>query len=181
MRPLLVLLFSCVLMGLPQQAEAQRMPAEGSVSVGGALGVFFPADETFGGSPWLEGQFQYQFTPRVGLRFGLGWTNPEFDVEDEDSLRQIRIGGDLIYNWERRQWHPYVGGGIGAHLMQAKDNGDDIGDGDGTLGVSLLGGVEYFFTDDAAITGEARYQFVDDFGPYDPSGFVIAIGVKKYF
>ena len=166
----------------PALASAQkRQPAEGSVAVGGAVGVFLPTDDALDNAPYLEGQFQYQLTPRVGVRFGLGWTDPSFKSESEDSLRQIRIGADLVYNWERGAWHPYVGAGFGAHLLQIKDNGSNFGDGQSKLGGSALGGVEYFFTRDAALIGEARYQFVDDINGISPSGLLFAIGVKKYF
>jgi hypothetical protein len=47
--------------------------------------------------------------------------------------------------------------------------------------LSALGGVEYFFTRDAAITGEARDQFVGDVDGFSPSGLLFAAGVKKYF
>jgi len=166
----------------PALASAQaRQPAEGSVAVGGAIGAFLPTDDAFDNAPYLEGQFQYQFTPRVGVRFGLGWTDPDFKRESGDSLRQFRIGADLLYNLEHGAWHPYVGAGFGAHLLQFKDNGSAIGDGESKFGGSVLGGVEYFFTRDAAITGEARYQFVEDVDGFSPSGLLFALGVKKYF
>ena len=109
---------------MPARASAQaRQPAEGAIAVGGAVGAFLPTEDALDNSLYLEGQFQFQFNPRVGLRFGVGWTDSSFAREDEDSLRQIRLGADLLYNWEHGAWHPYVGGGLGAHLLQEKDNG----------------------------------------------------------
>ena len=120
---------------------------------------------------YLEGQFQFQFIAacRRALRRRLDRSG-DSTREDEDSLRQIRIGADLLYNWEHGAWHPYVGGGLGAHLLQEKDNGRDLGDGESKLGGSVLGGVEYFFTRDTVISGEARYQFVQDIRGVSPSG-----------
>jgi hypothetical protein len=179
MVPLAVLV---ALLTMPAGAFAQpRQPAEGSVAVGGAVGAFLPTEDALNNSLYLEGQFQFQFSPRVGVRFGVGWTDSEFDREDEDSLSQVRIGADLLYNWERGAWHPYVGAGLGAHLLQEKDNGRDIGDGESGIGGSVLGGVEYFFTRDTVISGEARYQFVQDIRGLSPSGLLLAAGVKKYF
>ena len=167
----------------PTAAHAQRrQPAEDSLAVGGAAGVFFPADSQLDTAPYLEGQVAFYFTPRVALRFGVGWTNPGFDRERDDSLRQFRLGADVLYNWEHGTWHPYVGAGFAAHILQLKDNGRDIGDGESKPGGALLGGIEYFFTRTATLTGEARYQFVGDTrNGLSPSGFLLAAGVKQYF
>jgi hypothetical protein len=54
----------------------------------------------------LEGFFEYYLTPRTSIRTGLGYSNPEFDREDEDSLRYIRIPLDVVYNWEGGKVHP---------------------------------------------------------------------------
>jgi len=182
MRRMVPLAVLVILLTPSAAAFAQaRQPAEDSVAVGGAVGALLPTEDALTNSLYLEGQFQFQVSPRVGVRFGVGWTDSEFDREDEDSLRQIRIGADLLYNWERGAWHPYVGAGLGAHLLQEKDNGRDIGDGESKLGGSMLGGVEYFFTRDTVISGEARYQFVQDIRGLSPSGLLLAAGVKKYF
>lgn len=165
----------------PAAALAQRQPAEGSVSVGGAFGAFLPTDDAFANAPYFEGQFQYNVTPRVGIRFGVGFTDTDIRPESDDSLSQVRLGADLLYNWEHGAWHPYVGAGFGAHLVQFKENGDDFGEGETKLGGAVLGGIEYFFTRSAVITGEVRYQFVDDFNGFSPSGVLLAAGVKKYF
>jgi opacity protein-like surface antigen len=182
MRDLLVIAGMAALLSAPADAAAQpRQPADEAVALGGAAGVFFPAEDGMDAAPYLEGQFQYQFTPRIGVRFSLGWTDPDFSREEGDSVRQFRIGGDVLYNWEQGAWHPYVGAGLGTHLLQPKDNGDSLGDGESKFGGAALGGIEYFFTRDATITGEVRYQFVDDIDGVSPSGIVLAAGIKKYF
>lgn len=168
-------------LGTGRAVAQPRQPAEGAIAVGGAVGAFFPSDDTLATAPYFEGQFQYQFVPRVGVRFGVGYTNPDIRPESDDSLRQIRIGADLLYNWERGAWHPYVGAGLGAHLLQFKENGDDFGDGDSKVGGSVLGGVEYFVTRNTVVTGEARYQFAGEFRGVSPSGVLLAGGIKTYF
>ena len=179
MVPLVVL---AAVLAVPVGASAQaRQPAEGAIAVGGAIGAFLPAEDALGNSLYLEGQFQFQFSPRIGVRFGVGWTDSDFDREDEDSLEQIRIGADLLYNWEHGAWHPYVGAGLGAHLVQEKDNGRELGDGESELGGSLLGGVEYFLNRDTVISGEVRYQVVQEVRGLSPSGVLLAAGLKKYF
>ena len=101
------------------------------------------------------------------------WTN--------DSLRQVRIGADVLYNWERGKWHPFVGGGINTHALRLKDNGVRLGDSENQLGVSGLGGVEYFFRRRTSLKFEGRALFIDDVFGLDPGGFSGTAGVKWYF
>ncbi len=171
------------LLALPAMASAQaRQPAKDSIAVGADFGLFVPADSAFESAVAIEGHGDFYLTPRWAVRFGLNWTNPSLERETSDSLRQLRLGGDLLYNWERGKWHPFAGGGIGAHILQQRDNDRDVGDSESKLGGALLGGAEYFFTRDATIKGEARYQFVGDnrYG-YSPSGLMLLFGLKKYF
>jgi hypothetical protein len=177
-----------ILVALPFSSAAQqrhhppRQPAEGSIAVGGDVGLFVPADGAFGPSVALEGHADFYLTARVAARFDVDWTDPSFDRESSDSLRQVRLGGDVIYNWEGGKWHPFAGGGIAAHLIQEKDNGRDFGDSETKLGGALLGGIEYFFNRTATIKAEGRYQFVGQTrNGYDPSGLVLLIGLKQYF
>jgi Outer membrane protein beta-barrel domain len=173
------------LLALPASAAAQghrRQPAEGSIGVGADFGLFAPAESALDPAAAIEGHADFYLTPRWAARFGVFWTDPSFESESSDSIRQVRLGGDLLYNWERGKWHPFAGGGIGAHLLQQKDNGRDVGDSESKLGGALLGGVEYFFTRDATVKGEARYQLVGDTrNGYSPSGLAVLFGIKKYF
>ena len=164
------------------QGRHARQPAEGSIAVGGDVGVFVPKDSAFNTALALEGHGDFYLTPRLGVRFGVDWTDPSFQRESSDSLRQVRVGGDVIYNWEGGKWHPFAGGGVAAHLLQQKDNGHDFGDSESKLGGAILGGVEYFFNKTATVKGEARYQFVGSTrNGYDPSGLVLLVGLKQYF
>lgn len=181
------------LLAAPDSADAQtrrrtttrvtqsRMPDQGTAAVGGSAGFFFPSDEAFEASPIIEGFGEYYVTPRVSLRGRLAFTDPSLDREDDDSLRQIQLGFDAIYNWERGKWHPFVGGGLGVHFLQAKDNGRDFGDSRSEPSFNALGGIEYFINRTVSLKGEGRYQWVDDVVFGDPSGFVATFGVKKYF
>jgi hypothetical protein len=131
----------------------------------------------------LEGFFEYYLTPRTSIRTGLGYSNPEFDREDEDSLRYIRIPLDVVYNREGGKVHPFVGAGIGAYFLQFKDNGRNVGDSEDKLGATLLGGIEYFTSRTVSIKGELRYHIVSDIlnGSLNPDGAAITIGLKKSF
>jgi opacity protein-like surface antigen len=132
-------------------------------------------------SPVLGGFFEYYFTPRLSVRPNLAFLDAGFDDENDDSLRQMRLGADVIYNWEFGKWHPFAGGGLSVHTLRLKDNGVAFGDSANQLGLSALGGAEYFFNARTAVKFEGRAQFVDDAFSLDPGGFSATAGVKWYF
>jgi hypothetical protein len=145
---------------LSTSALAQsRVPSEGSMAAGAEAGFFASADDDLDLSPIVGGFFEYYFTPRLSLRPGIALLDPDFDRNDEDSLRQVRIGADLLYNWERGKWHPFAGGGLSVHSLRLKDNGVAFGDSENQLGVAGLGGVEYFFRRRTSLKFEGRAQF----------------------
>jgi hypothetical protein len=167
---------------VPVSAAAQsrgRVPSEGSMAAGGEVGFFLPDDE-FDVSPIFAGLFEYYVTPRLGLRGSLSVTSPQFDRGTDDALRQARLGFDVIYNWERGAWHPFAGGGLGIHFLDLKENDRSIGD-ESELGLSLLGGAEYFFDRRTSFKFEGRFQFVGDDVFGDPSGLAATFGIKRYF
>lgn len=165
---------------LPAAAHAQaRVPDAGMMAVGGEAGFFLPSDD-LDAAPIIGGLFEYYPVPRLGLRGSVMFTNPSFDFSPEDHARQTRLGFDVIYNWERGQWHPFAGAGLGAHLVDIRRRGDSLFD-DSEVGLSLLGGVEYFFNRRTTFKIEGRLQFVGDVRGADPSGFAATFGVKRYF
>lgn len=178
-------IIAVVLSFLPVMAEAQgRTPRTDSAAVGGDIGWFFPTDDALNSSVSLDGFYEYYLAPRTSVRFGLGWTAPEYDFESDESLRYIRVGGDVIYNWERGPVHPFVGAGLGIYILQPSENGNDVAESQSKLGGVLLGGLEYFTSNTVSLKGEASYHFISDvnaFGPSNPSGFKLAVGLKKYF
>jgi hypothetical protein len=178
------ILFSLAL-GLPTLAAAQaRVPDTDSAAIGGDIGIFLPREEGMKSGLALDGFYEYYFTPRTSVRLGAGWMNPKFDTEEDDSLRAVRIGGDVVYNWEGGVVHPFAGAGLGIYFLQLRDNGDSLGDSETKLGGVLFGGVEYFTSRTLAIKGEARYHIVgdiDELGGLNPGGLSLSIGVKTYF
>ncbi len=171
---------SAMLLFAPPAATAQgRVPDTSMVAVGGDIGVLVPAEEfahALTGGVFVD----FYTTPRFGIRGSVYWMSPHFDREPSDSVNQTRIGVDAIYNWERGVWHPYLGAGLGAHLMSLKDNGRKLRSGNG-LGVSLLAGVEYFLERRTVLKAEGRFNIVDDFADTNPSGLALMVGVKHYF
>jgi opacity protein-like surface antigen len=164
---------------LPLTVSAQ--PRDGQLAVGGDIGVFVPADDQLDRSLIWGGFVEGYVTPRVGIRGSLFLTSPEYERGTDEHERQLRLGADVIYNWEGGRIHPFVGGGLGAHFLQFTDNGDSIGESDTKLGVSVLGGLEYFLNRAWTLKGEARYQWVDDRPGVDPDGLALTVGLKRYF
>ena len=100
----------------------------GQVAIGGDIGVFLPADEQFDPAIIVGGGLvEVYAAPRVGIRGSVFATAPEYKRGDDEDERQIRLGLDVIYNWEGGKVHPFVGAGVGMHLLQFTDNGEDIG------------------------------------------------------
>jgi opacity protein-like surface antigen len=176
-----------LLLTIPTPALAQRaspgarVPAEGSMAAGGEAGFIASGDDDLTPSFIVGGFFEYYFTPRLSLRPSVTFLDAGFDDENDDSLRQTRLGADVIYNWERGKWHPFAGGGLGVHSLRLKDNGRAFGDTANQFGLTALGGAEYFFNRRTSLKFEGRAMFVDDAFGLDPGGFAGTVGVKRYF
>ena len=162
-------------------AWAQRTPHRDMSAIGGDVGLFLPRQDGMTTGPALEGFFEHYLSARDSIRVNVGWANPKVDREQSDSMRQIRIGADLVHNWEGGAIHPFAGAGRGAYFLQARDNGRSVGDRRTRLGGNLLGGVEFFTSNRFSVKGEGRYHIVSKADGYDPSGLALSIGIKGYF
>lgn len=170
------------ILACPTAAMAQRrMPAAESGAIGGDVGVFIARDDLLGSGPVLEGFYEYYFEPRTSMRLGVGWANPDFETEEDDSLRYIRIAGDLVYNWEGGAVHPFAGAGLGIYFLQEKDNGENFGDSETRFGGTLFAGAEFFTSPTFSVKAEGRYHAITNADRFNPDGFALTIGVKKYF
>jgi opacity protein-like surface antigen len=154
----ILLLIIIVLGSVTSAASAQpRVPDTGMGAVSGSIGLIFPKDP------------------------GVMWAEP--DVEDHDeSLRRFGLMADVIYNWERGKWHPFVGAGIGAYFFQPKAAGESFRDDETNIGGNVGGGIEYFTTRTTVIKGEVQYHFIEQGSlPQSPSALTLMVGLKKYF
>jgi len=163
------------------QRESRRAPHDGSSAVSGEVGLFLPTQDGMTTGPTVEGAYEYYLTARNSLRLGAGWANPKVDREHADSTRQVRLGADLLHNWEGGAVHPFVGAGVGSYFLQPMDNGNSLGPSNTRFGARLLGGVEFFTARTFSVKGEARYDAVMKANGYNPSGLSLSIGVKSYF
>ena len=171
----------CVASPALAQRRESRAPHQGSSAVLGEVGVFMPRQDGMTTGPAVDGSYEYYLTARNSLRIGAGWANPKVDREHSDGTRQVRVGADLLHNWEGGAIHPFVGAGAGSYFLQGIDNGNNFGPSQTKFGARLLGGVEYFTSRTFAIKGEARYDAVQKANGYNPSGMTFSFGVKSYF
>jgi opacity protein-like surface antigen len=174
-----IVMIAALTLVLPLTATAQ--PREGQFALGGDLGLFFPTDEQFDGALFGGGYVEIYPGARLGVRPSLFVTSPEYERGNGEEERQLRLGVDVLYNWEGGKVHPFAGAGLGAHFLQFTDDGEDFGDAATELGFALMGGLEYFVNRAWTVKGEGRYHWVDDERGVNPDGFVLSVGLKRYF
>jgi hypothetical protein len=173
-------ILATIVAAIPASGYAQT-PRTDSAAVGAEVGIFMPKDDGFKSDLELNAFYEYYLSPRTSVRLGGGWMNPKSKTEDEDSMRYIRIGGDVVYNWEGGSVHPFVGAGLGIYFLQLKDNGENFGDQESKLGGSLFGGAEFFTSNTMSVKAEAKYHRIENVGGFNPDGLSLTVGLKKYF
>jgi opacity protein-like surface antigen len=173
--------FLAAVLGLPAQAWAQRMPHADANAAGADVGVFAPQQSGMGSGLDIGGFFEHYLDSRDSIRGEVGWMQAMQDNDSTKSVRQIRVGGDLIHNWEGGALHPFVGAGLGLYFVQPRVSGSNNGNGATRFGGNILGGLEFFTAKTFAVKAEARYHVVQGWNGYDPSGFALTIGLKSYF
>jgi opacity protein-like surface antigen len=165
----------------PVPASSQPVPDGGQVAAGADIGMFIPTDEQLEPGITGGGLIEFYASPRVGIRGTVTAIRNGYDREDDDSERQLRFGADVIYNWEYGAVHPFLGAGVGVHLLRFYRDGDNEGPNDTEFGGNVLGGLEFFLNRAWTVKGEARYQWVADRPNLDPDGLGLTIGLKRYF
>lgn len=170
----------------PAGAARTAVPAAGSWAVGGSVGLALPSDPSLDKGLDVAGTLEGYLTPRVSVRgqVGSAW----WDITGrgfKGTVQPFYLDGNVVYNWEGGAVHPYVTGGVGLYRFRSTESGAVDGS-DTKAGVNLGGGLEYFFTRDATLTGEALYHKVGAFSTpravfTDGSFWTLSIGVKKYF
>jgi Outer membrane protein beta-barrel domain len=166
----------------PWPAAAQRrMPHTGANGAGAEVGVFAPQQDGMSTGPEIAGFFEHYLTARDSVRLVGGWANPKVSNTEDRSTREVRLGGELVHNWEGGAIHPFVGAGLGAYFLQARVNDVNVGESATKLGGTVLGGAEFFASKTFSVKGEIRYNAVAKWNTYDPSGLALTIGVKSYF
>lgn len=170
------------MLGMPSAAWAQRrMPHGDANAVGVEVGVFSPRQSGFGSGLDVDGMLEHYIDARDSLRVDVGWMQAKQNNDSLKSVREVRVGGDLVHNWEGGSIHPFVGAGLGVYFLQPRNNGSNNGSGATNFGGDILGGAEFFTAKTFAVKAEARYNIVTKWNGYDPSGFSLTVGLKSYF
>jgi Outer membrane protein beta-barrel domain len=177
MRQTSIILLLVFVVAAPALAQ-RRAPSTGMVGIGASVGAALPTEDNLENGLELAGNVEGYLTPRVSIRAQLGtaW----LDFGDGRTARPLFVDGNIVYNWEGGQWHPYVTGGVGYYRYAVKD-----GPNDNNAGFDLGAGFEYFFTRRSTLTAELLYHKVGDvIAPpleiSDGSFWTVAIGAKTY-
>ena len=157
----------------------------GLKGIGVRVGVVEPEnlDTTVGFGLFLD---MGTFHPNVAFETYASYWKNSFDVGlAESSFRDIVIGAKVEYMFDvsRPEIHPFVGGGLSAHIMKSSASVSelDLGGGlvipgmsldatDTKLGLDLGGGLRANVASQIDIIGEAWYTFVTDINQFMATG-----------
>ena len=169
-----------------QRRSRAPVPNTGLSAVGVSGGAMVADDPSFDRNFEVAGNLEGYVTPRVSIRGQVGIAT--LDIINRGfhgTVRPLYVEGNVVYNWERGQIHPYVTGGLGYYhygfdipplSASANKFGADVG-----------GGVEFFLHRYFTITGEGLLHAVQ--GPIDapattflePRFWSFRAGIKRYF
>ncbi|MEO7190934.1 MAG: outer membrane beta-barrel protein [Vicinamibacterales bacterium] len=164
--------------------RVRPVPSAGMNAVGISAGVALPSEELFSKGPTLAVSAEHYFSARVSLRGQLSGAFWHFTDFEEDTSRPVAVTGDVVYNWERGTWHPYVMAGVGFYKFRFKEADFDASD--SAIGLNFGGGAEYFLSRHDSLTGEVTVHAISGdatgrFADYGTSYWTITGGYKKYF
>jgi opacity protein-like surface antigen len=188
MRTIILILafaFAGLFAATPAQAQ-RRVPDAGMWGAGASIGAAVPSDPSLDNGLQLTGNIEGYVTPRVSIRGQLGGASTDIVGRNfSGRVNPLFATGNVVYNWEGGLLHPFVTGGIGMYRFRADESGAPKRS-DTKAGFNLGGGIEYFFTRHATMTGELLYHKVDEFNTplatfNDGSFWSFALGAKAYF
>jgi outer membrane protein W len=193
---------SVLLLTLVPSVRAQ----ETILALGGQASYLFPHSDSAGGKVEVEGEFMgginllYGY-PNGGVELSVDRVVTELKGDTVDGkllMLPVMVSGLWRFHAPGRRLIPYAGLGIGIIINQFKNSTDikarnidnEIAD---TVGIQLLGGVEYFILSQISISLNARYLYANaDVQTEDEEEnvkrhrigldtVVSGIGIKKYF
>lgn len=166
----------------PGPAAAQgRHPHASDLAFGFDVGIYVP-DEDLHTGLMTQGLVEFYLTHNISLRGTGGWSKTEFVSSNDLFLEQARAAVNVVFNWEKELWHPFITAGGGYYgIRDYRD--DEYNPGwVSRWGINFGGGIEYFSRPTITIKVEGTYHWVEENHPRgEPRGFALTAGLKKYF
>jgi hypothetical protein len=156
-------------------------------AIGGSIGATLPGDASLEDGFTLAGNAETYLTPRVSLRGQVEWMTWNIIGRGfTGSVKPLVFEGNVVYNWERGAWHPYVTGGVGLFHYAFDIDGLASGAHDNKFGADLGGGMEGFINLHTTITAEVLYHAVQSpavspIGTFESRFWSLRAGIKRYF
>ena len=170
----------------PAPASAQAMvPGKGMTAVGFTIEASLPSDDALDSGADIGAQVEHYLTPRDAIRGRI--SGAWFDISGRPftgTVHPIALEGNLVHNWERGVWHPYLTAGLGWYHYKFTESKLDSSD--DKFGINLGGGAEYFLTRHDALLGELQVRIVPGrteslLSDYESGYWTLGVGYKKYF
>jgi len=164
----------------------RRVPETGMWGVGGWIGAGVPMDASLDNGFGFAGNVERYVTPRVSIRGQLGGTWADIVGRHfTGTVNPVFLDGNVVYNWEGGNLHPFVTGGGGIYFYKSSIDGSRSMT-DTKPGLDFGGGLELFFDRRTTMTAEALYHVVssvDSALATFPDGkfWTFGVGVKRYF
>jgi hypothetical protein len=180
-------------------AEAQRRPApprpaptpvavptEPSTGIGASVGPSVTSSQYLNNGFDFDAHVERFVARRVAIRGQFGSAGSDIvGLSYAGTLKPMYFLGNVVYNWQRGVWRPYVTGGGGVYRYSFEEAGVKGSRTNG--GMDGGGGIEYFFMPGTAITAETLLHMVDNVPTnratlgFKGSFWTFSIGAKKYF
>lgn len=188
---------ACIAAALALSAgPASADSIKGKLGITGKLGFLVPADNE---SDFFHNNTDTGFVVGGSLIYGLdqnfagefGVTRTWFGSETGDfGITDLALG--LQYRFTpSRKLVPYVGAGLDVLMSDYNPNVGPRQDVDTTIGVHLVGGLDYFVQRNLALTGEVKLLLAPDTditdhfgnhtGNFDPSSVSGTVGLRYFF
>ena len=165
MRRLTLTVTAAILLAAPL-ARAQE---QASLGLGAGLVKPSDVDSTF----WVTGNYRFRIGDRLWLEPEAGYWEKGDDVPGvEASIEDLNVGLNAILSVPSGEIEPWVGAGLGLHLVKGVIGvGDvDIDDTETKLGVHLLAGLDFGLNETFDLFAALRYDIVSDLSQFKAYG-----------
>jgi opacity protein-like surface antigen len=166
-RRLAIVTFTAAVLAAPL-ARAQEQ-----ASLGLGVGLVKPSDvdSTF----WITANYRFRLGDRLWLEPEAGyWKKGEELLDGEVSIEDLNFGLNAILAVPSGGLEPWVGAGLGVHLVKGLLGVDDadveFDETQAKLGVHLLGGIDFGLTDTFDLFAALRYDIVPDLSQFKAYG-----------